>query len=426
MIIDKVVEKYVPLKKQRTLLLLTSFEWMLVAAGVMVMSLTLPSIIENVPGSAAMKGTIASTVFMGMLIGAFVSGFFSDTMGRKYTNIAFLIIAGLFSWLTSTSKTGQEFALYRFLSGIGYGGLLPVVNAYLTEFTSIKLRGRYLTLLEASWAVGSILLGVFSVTTVESYGWSPSYLALAVASIPMLVIAFYLPKSPKFAYLKGGKPELEKALKTKVTEKVEMHKPAKIPIFELLRGKFLKRTLMIWIAWFSVSFTYYGIFVYAPRIFESRGLTAVNALWYTFFMLLMQLPGYLLATYLIEKIGRRKTSIFFFTGTAFGVILMIVVNTPLTLGMFAVVLSVFCMGAWGFVYAYTPELYPTEMRALGNGSSGVMARVSGIIAPYYTTFLLESKGNTTLIMIITLAAFMLLSAFLFYKWGIETKEKAIE
>jgi putative MFS transporter len=426
MIIDKVVEKYVPRERQRFLLFMTSLQWMLVAAGVMITSLTLPSILKTLPGSAELRGTIASAVFVGMLIGAFTSGYLSDTLGRKYTNITFLLIAGLFSALNGSAQTAESFVTFRFLAGIGYGGLLPVVNAYLTEFISIKQRGRYLTYLEASWAVGSILLGLFTVLTVEHFGWKPSYYALAISAIPMLIITFRLPPSPKFAFLKGGKPALEKALGCTVSEEVEMHKPESIPLLALLKGKYLPRTLMIWFSWFSVSFTYYGIFLWAPKLFASRGIAASNAMWYTFFMLLMQLPGYLLAAYLIEKVGRKKTGIFFFTGTGLSVLFLLAVNSSFTSGLFAVVLSIFCMGAWGFVYAYTPELFPTEMRALGNGSSGVMTRISGIIAPFYATFLIESGGNTTVVMTISLALFMLISSFLIFKFGVETKEQAIE
>jgi len=426
MIIDTVIEKYVPRKKQTILLVLTSLQWMLAAAGVMVMSLTLPSVLEQLPGSDLMKGTMASSVFLGMLFGALISGFLSDLFGRKYTNIIFLMVAGLFSAMTGLAKTGEQFALFRLLSGLGYGGLLPVVNAYLTEFTSIKIRGRYLTYLESSWAIGSILLGLLSVLTLDSYGWSPSYFALAIFSIPLLVIAFTLPKSPKYAFLKGGKPALEKVLKVTIAEDVKMHAPARIPVLELLKSKFRSRTLMIWFAWFSISFTYYGIFTWAPKIFASRGIEHTSALWYTFFMLLMQLPGYLLAAFLIERIGRKKTAIFFFTGTGLAILLLFIVHSSFTALLFAVVLSVFCMGAWGFVYAYTPELFPTEMRALGNGSSQVMARISGIIAPFYATFLIETGGYTTMIMTITLALLMLASAFFFSKYAIETKDKPIE
>ncbi len=427
MIIDNVIGKYLTKKQQRRLLLLTSLQWMAVAAGVMILSLTLPAIIKDLPGGSEMQGTLASSVFMGMLVGALISGTLSDRFGRKITNIIFLANAIIFTFLSGMSHSATHFAIFRFFSGIGFGGLLPVVNAYLSEFSPIKNRGRYLTLLESSWAVGSIIIGLFSVLTVDSIGWRPSYLVLAGYSLILLFIAFMLPESPKFAYIKGGKKALEKVLDNKIEENIEMHEPKKIPLLQLIKGKYLPRTIMIWLAWFSVSFSYYGIFTWAPKLFEAKGLSAVSASWYTFFMLLMQLPGYLLATYFIDKIGRKKTGIFFFSGTGIAILLLLFVNTQSLLFTFAVVMSIFNMGAWGLVYAYTPELYPTEMRSRANGTSGVMARASGIIAPYFTASLM-AMGNVFGITTITLTIMliMLITAFFISRFGIETMNKAIE
>lgn len=425
MIIDKVVEKYVSRARQLRLLLVTSFEWMLVAAGVMVLSLTLPSILKELPGAAELKGTIASSVFMGMLVGALSSGFISDFFGRKVGNIMFLVLAGLFSGLTGASSDGTNFIVNRFLAGVGYGGLLPVVNAYLTEFTAIKIRGLYLTLLETSWAVGSILLGVYTILTLGVFGWRASYYLLALVSLPLLAVVFLLPESPKFAYMKGGRKALEKALGTKIDEKVEMHKIKKVPFLEILSKRFALRTLVVWFSWFTVSFIYYGLFIWAPNIFRSKGIAPGSALFYTFFMLMMQLPGYLLAAYLIERIGRKKSIMFFFGGTAVSALLLAAVNSQGMLLFSSVVMSVFCLGAWGMVYAYTPELYPTEMRGLGNGSAGMMARIAGIIAPYYTAFMMDKTGSITWVMIpmflLAITAVILNAAF-----GIETRGKPIE
>jgi putative MFS transporter len=90
-------------------------------------------------------------------------------------------------------------------------------------------------------------------------------------------------------------------------------------------------------------------------------------------------------------------------------------------------MSIFNMGAWGLVYAYTPELYPTEMRSSANGTSGVMARASGIIAPYFTASLM-ALGNVFGITTITLTIMliMLITAFFISRFGIETMNKAIE
>ncbi len=423
--IDEVVQKYVPRSKQTRLLVLTSLEWMLVAAGVMVLSLTLPSVIATFDAGTAAQGTMASAVFFGMLIGALSSGMISDYMGRKWTNVFLMVVAGFFSGLTAMSANPFQFTLFRFLSGLGYGGLLPVVNAYLTEFTAIKIRGIYLTLQEASWALGSIAVGLFTILTLDNLGWRWSYGFLMFWSLPLLVITILLPESPKFAFFRRGKAALERILKSNVKEEIEAKPRVRIPIGALFTKRFLSRTVMIWISWFSVSFVYYGLFVWAPRIFETKGLTAASSLRYTFFMLVMQLPGYLLATLMIETVGRKKSLGVFFIGTGISALIMAAVATQTMLTVASVLISLFCMGTWAMVYAYTPELYPTEMRALGNGTSGVMARISGITAPYVTAFLMAATGNIFLIMSL-MAILCAVSAAFVFRFGIETKGTAIE
>ncbi|AKI96509.1 MFS transporter [Kosmotoga pacifica] len=423
--IDKVIEKYVPVRKQSLLLFFTSLEWMIVAAGVMILSLTLPGILSELPGAMQVKGTIASSVFIGMLIGAFSSGLLSDFFGRKWANLSYLILAGFFTYFTGMSKTPETFILFRLFSGIGYGGLLPVVNAYLTEFTAIRIRGRFLTLLESSWAIGSILMGLFTVLSLDTLGWRWSYYGLSLISIPLLIVVLVLPESPKIAYLKKGKKGLEKVLGVNIEEEVEVTKHVKMPIISLFNRDYFSQTIMVWILWFSVSFVYYGLFIWAPKIFSSKGITPQNSLWYTFFMLVMQLPGYLLAAYLIEKIGRKKSTAFFFLGTGFSTLLMAAISTQTALLISSVIISIFCLGAWGMVYAYTPELYPTKMRGLGNGAAGVMARIAGIVAPYYTAFIMDKTNSITMVMI-PMAALATVSAILAITLGRETKGLPVE
>jgi len=139
----------------------------------------------------------------------------------------------------------------------------------------------------------------------------------------------------------------------------------------------------------------------------------------------MQLPGYLLAAYLIEKIGRKKSIAFFFIGTALSALLMASVASQIALLFSSVIISVFCLGAWGMVYAYTPELYPTKMRALGNGAAGVMARIAGILAPYYTAFVMDKTNSITLVMI-PMAILTIISATFALIVGKETKGIPVE
>ena len=73
-------------------------------------------------------------------------------------------------------------------------------------------------------------------------------------------------------------------------------------------------------------------------------------------------------------------------------------------------MSFFCLGAWDCLYAYTPELYPTEVRATGMGWASGMTRIAGAIAPTLGGYLLS----------ISLTAALSLYALAFLLGGLTT------
>ncbi len=415
--IDHVVDLYVPSKVQRSLLLLFSFAWMTDAAGVMMMTFTLGGISAEWHLSTFQSSTIASLTFVGMLLGAISSGFVLDLAGRKFAMNLFLAFTIFFTFVDGFSPSPLFFGIFRFLSGIGYGGLMPSVNAYLSESTAIKIRGRYLVLLESSWAVGSILIGLYAVF---GSGWRSVYYSILVASL-IFIPFLRIKESPRYVFLKKGKKGLEELLGVRIDSVEAIERPV-VPVRALFGKKYFKSTILVWSSWFTISLIYYGLFTWLPKILSASGI-GTNALWFTFFIFLAQLPGYLSAAYLIEKMGRKSSLILFFTGTAISSLIFSFVTSIYTLVIAGLITSFFCMGVWGLVYAYTPELFPTPFRGSANGSAGMMARIAGIIAPYFVASFFGTNVLHALIWFSILAFLMaLLTAFL----GRETKAENIE
>ncbi len=423
MTLDELVEKTVPVQKQRILLLITSIAWMFDAAGVMVMSFTLPSMLQEWGLTPRQGAGLPSATFLGMLIGALSVGFLADLLGRKISNLVYLLFTVGFTTLLGSSSSPTQYLLLRVFAGIGYGGLMPSVNAYLSEFTGKQIRGKYLVILEASWAIGSILIGLFSVLTLKNLGWRWSYWIFAVG-FALLPIFLLIPESPKFVFLKKGKGGLEKVLRVKIDQQITVPANAKSPIISVLTKDYLKVTLMIWTAWFVVSFVYYTLFTWAPRIFAQQGIEATKSLWYTFFMMVAQLPGYLSAAYFIEKLGRKTSLALYFFGMGLSSILWAYVAGTVSLVVIALILSFFTLGVWGLVYAYTPELYPTSIRGSGNGLAGVIARIAGILAPQYGGFMLQ-KNASLLQTFLILAVLSIIAGVVVLAFGVETRGKEI-
>src|SRR5919197_1412547 len=183
---------------------------------------------------------------------------------------------------------------------------------------------------------------------------------------------------------------------------------------ELFAPRYARRTVMLWILWFGVVLTYYGIFLWIPSILATRGLSEVRSNEFFFLSTLAQVPGYFSAAWLVERIGRKPTLVAYLVGTAVTAFLFGNSGTGTLAFVWAALLSFFNLGAWGVVYTYTPELYPTSVRATGAGVAAAVGRVGGIIGPYLTPVLVPAIATNgtfaffMVLLIITAAAVALL------------------
>ena len=138
-------------------------------------------------------------------------------------------------------------------------------------------------------------------------------------------------------------------------------------------GSFAKRTTMLWVLWFGMVFSYYGIFSWLPTILADK-LGVKLGLEFNVIITLAQIPGYFVAAWLVEWLGRKYTLALFLTGAAFGSFFFRNATTLDQLTIYGCVISFFALGAWGVIYTYTPELYPTRIRGWGAGmASGLRA-----------------------------------------------------
>ena len=160
-------------------------------------------------------------------------------------------------------------------------------------------------------------------------------------------------------------------------------------LFRSLRG----RTLAIWTVWFCVNFAYYGAFIWIPSILVDAGFSLVRSFGFTLIITLAQLPGYAVAAWLIEVWGRRLTLSVFLVGSAASAIAFGTVHTEGAIVAAAMALSFCNLGAWGALYAVTPEIYPTSLRGTGAGWAAGFGRIASIVAPLLVPVMLAVGGS---------------------------------
>ncbi|NAZ86093.1 MFS transporter, partial [Kineococcus indalonis] len=184
-----------------------------------------------------------------------------------------------------------------------------------------------------------------------------------------------------------------------------------------------RRTAGAWLVWFFVNFSYYGAFTWIPSLLFEDGFTLVRSLGFTLVITLGQLPGYAVSAWLVEAWGRRRTLSVFLVGSAAAALFYAAADSEPLILTAGVLLSFFNLGAWGALYALTPEVYPTAVRGRGAGSAAGFGRIASILAPLSVPPLLAA-GGTGLVFVVFGVAFALAAAA---SWLLpETRGRALE
>ncbi|MGI5835017.1 MAG: MFS transporter, partial [Chloroflexota bacterium] len=334
---------------------------------------------------------------LGMFMGAAISGTLADRFGRKTMFQATLLIFSFATAFCGLAWSYLSLIVGRFLVGFGLGGELPIASTLVSEFSPAKWRGRLLVLLESFWAYGWVLAAVIAYFIIPQYGWRVAFFLGALPAFYVFVLRRALPESPRFLLSKGKAMEAEQVVRAVERESGVTHPEGErleIGPSEAGRGEsalqrfgelwsrpYLRRTVMLWVLWFTIVYSYYGIFTWLPTLLSESGRGLTKSFGYVLIITIAQIPGYFSAAYLVEKVGRKWTLASYLFLTAVGAFFFRNAGAEMEILFWGCFISFFNLGAWGVVYTYTPEMYPTRVRGTGVGWAAACGRAAGVLAP---------------------------------------------
>lgn len=418
------------------LLLVTGLGWLFDSMDTGLIAFILPVLAKEWGLAPGQMGLIGSIGLIGMALGAVVSGTIADRIGRKKVFAITVLLYSIASAFCALSWNYQSLLVFRFLVGFGLGGELPVAATLVSEYAPSRVRGRFIVLLESFWGLGWIAAACIAYFFIPLYGWRMAFLIGALPALYVCLIRMHMPESVRYLLAHGRVGEarqivvsLERQLHVPVapfvSEKETVPVVAKASFRELWKKPFASRTIMLWLVWFGINFSYYGIFMWLPSLVFQQGFTVVKTFEYVLIMTMAQLPGYYCAAWLVDKIGRKYTlsAFLLFSGVAsyfFGH-----ASTAAALMMWGSVMSFFNLGAWGVLYTYTPEQYPTAIRALGSGWAAGFGRFGGMAAPMMVGALLARSFGFASVFYMFALVFAAV-AVIVMSLGVESKQKDLE
>jgi putative MFS transporter len=380
----------------------TGFAWTFVAMEILLVGFTVPLFTALWDLSGSFAGWIAASALAGSLVGSLTLGRVADRIGRRQIFLASILWYAVFTALTALAWGPGAVSAFRFLAGIGLGALLVVDPSMLAEYLPPQRRGRFLVFLDFFWPVGLLLATGLSWLFLEQVGgdWGWRYLFL-VASFPAFlafVARLSLPESPYFLARRGRKIEAARVL-TGITgkpvspESLEAAPEASSSVTELAGAPLRRSAVLIVAVWIALNISYYGLFLWLPFVLAGDAyeldvylLLALSAL--------SQFPGYAAAIWLVEVWGRRRTlAVFLVLGGLSAFAFALADSTAVYVAALFFV-GFFNLGAWGAVYPYTSELFPTRLRSTAFGLVEGVGKGAAIGGPYLFGYLLDVTGDT--------------------------------
>lgn len=404
--------------------------WALDAMDVGLISFVLAALVQQWDLSKTDAGWIASVGFIGMAVGATLGGLLADRFGRRQVFALTLLLYGAATGASALVGGVAALLVLRFLVGLGLGAELPVASTYVSEFAPARIRGRLIVILEAFWAVGwtaAALIGYFVIPASDD-GWRWAFALGAIPAVYALFVRWRMPESPRWLASRGRLAEADRVVSAFETDagvdsgpRIRREPPsralavtARAGLATLFDGEFRTRTLCLWVVWLCVNFAYYGAFIWIPSILVDAGYDLVKSFGFTLIITLAQLPGYAVAAWLIEVWGRRATLSVFLVGSAVSAVFFGTAGTEVAVIASGMALSFFNLGAWGALYAVTPEIYPTSLRGTGAGWAAGVGRIASIVAPLAVPVLLVA-GGAPLLFVVFGACFLLAAGA---AWGL--------
>ncbi|XP_065572428.1 synaptic vesicle glycoprotein 2C-like isoform X1 [Artemia franciscana] len=288
------------------------------AVEIICVSFLLPSAECDLNLSSQDKGWLSAIVFVGMMVGGYLWGSLGDALGRRGVLMAAMFVNALFGAISSLSQDFGTFLTFRFLSGVGVGGSIPVVWSYFAEFQPKRIRGNLLSCLAAFWMLGNMVVaGLAWAVIPQDLGysgegfkynsWRIFTLLSALPSLTVCIALLLLPESPKYLLAQGRDKDALKVFRriysmntrknedsypyTKFVAEFDSNKliykemslfhRIKITVLTvskktaaIFRGRVLRPTLLMLIINFCIQFGYYGLWLWFPELFTR--LSSVN------------------------------------------------------------------------------------------------------------------------------------------------------
>lgn len=364
---------------------------------------TLPFLMEQWSLTPISGGMVASVTLVGMMIGAILFGTMADKLekigySRKKIIIFCLILFSLFSGLCGLANNVDHFMLFRFISGLGLGGVMPNIIALVTEYAPKKLKATLVTIMFSGYAIGGVFAAVLGRSFIGDYGWQIMYF---IASIPLLLIFLFMKWLPEsIDYLVRSK-SFEKAKMILKKLDVKVNSEAKLvlnennmvtvekPFTELFKSNRATITVLFWACAFMCLVLIYGLSSWLPKLMIMAGYDFSKSLTFLLALNIGAIIGSLFGGLMGDRFGLDKILLFLFFIGSISLYLLSFMFGPMITYLCILIAGAAAFGGQNLLLAYIAQFYDSNIRSTGIGYTLGIGRLGAISGPFLGGWMLS-------------------------------------
>lgn len=412
----------------------------------------------NIADSPSSQGLAMSIALVGCMIGACTCGWLADKIGRKKLLIVSALVFLLSSLLTGAFSSFDLFLVARFFGGVGIGiasGLSPM---YIAEIAPSNIRGKLVSLNQMTIVLGILAAQIVNWLIAEpipacsmasdiaaswngQMAWRWMFWAAAVPSLAFLLMAFFIPESPRWQAMNGQVVAATDTLTRiggvnyahtemraiSIANTAIKEQAGLATLFSRPFGKVL--VLGLFIAVFQQWCGTNVIFNYAQEIFQSAGYSVGDVLFNIVITGVANVVFTIVAINIVDKLGRRKLMLIGALGLCIIYAILGLCYYLHITGFFMIVLVVAAIGCYAMTlgpctWVLIAELFPNRVRAVAVATCTFALWVGSSTLTYTFPFLNTSLGSYGTFWIYSLVC---LVGFVFFMAKLpETKGKSLE
>ncbi len=358
----------------------------------------LPLLMEEWSLTAVQAGFLASAALFGMMFGAMIFGTLSDKIGRKKTIMICVALFSSFTFFGAFSANPIQFAVLRFVAGLGIGGVMPICVALTSEYAPKRIRSTLVAIMFSGYAIGGMTSALLGSFLVVDYGWE---IMFYIAGIPMLLLPIIwkmLPESLMFLVKEGRNDDAKKIIKNLAPYEtitastiLLLDEPTKgddAPIKALFLKNRAFSTVMFWTAFFMCLLMVYALASWLPKLMIQAGYSLGASMIFLFALNIGGMVGAIGGGVLADKFHLKPVLTIMFTLGAVSLILLGYNSPQVVLYTLIAIAGATTIGSQILLYTFVAQYYPTAVRTTAMGWASGIGRIGAIVGPILTGALL--------------------------------------